>query len=300
MFLNPVVPGSLVYLFEGIIICRRAQASQSVSYALGVVVCCAMCFVMKMQAVAMQQLCIGVPLGSWVSVQKLVGVDKVFTRGIEYILKKPGLFPGKVAILCGAPDWPVSVLTGILRLSVWQMLLGTTPIIFVIVPTALAGAFMIQTGGIWDTIGGIAIMAGLAVQGGSMAIATYYVNEITATDDPDVQEELRRSRPEHAAVVELTKQTQALNDAYFAATQWSAMPLGQQLAIAVSATLSIVIPGLIHFFPSRLFRKIDLTSRIDHSYDAIPPGLCEPHPDAGIRSCAPSSGPRICARRTAS
>ena len=45
MFLNPVVPGSLVYLFMGIIICRRAQASQSVSYALGVVVCCAMCFV---------------------------------------------------------------------------------------------------------------------------------------------------------------------------------------------------------------------------------------------------------------
>ena len=36
-----------------------------------------------MQAVAMQQLCIGVPLGNWVSVQKLVGVDKTFTRGIE-------------------------------------------------------------------------------------------------------------------------------------------------------------------------------------------------------------------------
>ena len=36
----------------------------------------------------------------------------------------------------------------------------------------------------------------------------YYVNEIVATEDPEVQAELRRSRPEHAAVEELTKRTQ--------------------------------------------------------------------------------------------
>ena len=49
----------------------------------------------------------------------------------------------------------------------------------------------IQTGGIWDTIGGIAIMAGLAVQGGSMAIATCAAR-LASSSEPGQQPALQR------------------------------------------------------------------------------------------------------------
>ena len=45
----------------------------------------------------------------------------------------------KVCILVGGPDWPTSVLTGILGLDVFEMLLGSCPILLLIAPTCMAG-----------------------------------------------------------------------------------------------------------------------------------------------------------------
>ena len=50
---------------------------------------------------------------------------------------------GKVALLCGGPDWPVSVTAGILRLSLVQCEIGTIPIIVFIVPCALTGSLYV-------------------------------------------------------------------------------------------------------------------------------------------------------------
>jgi len=48
----------------------------------------------------------------------------------------------KVAILVGGPDWPTSVLTGILDLPLLPMLIGTLPVVVIIVPTVLSGSFV--------------------------------------------------------------------------------------------------------------------------------------------------------------
>lgn len=50
----------------------------------------------------------------------------------------------EVAILCGGPDWPTSVLAGVLGLSVMQCELGTLPIIFFIVPCGLSGSLYLR------------------------------------------------------------------------------------------------------------------------------------------------------------
>merc|ERR1712136_321499 len=63
---------------------------------------------------------------------------------IEKILKQPGLGVQKVLILCGGPDWPTSVLTGILRLPVGQMLIGTLPCFILLMPAVLAGASLTE------------------------------------------------------------------------------------------------------------------------------------------------------------
>merc|ERR1719486_1393824 len=92
------------------------------------------CWLLKLAACAMQQKMIGEVLGSRPWVRQLAGVHKVTVRCLEAIMRKPGLSMGKVAILCGGPDWPVSVLAGILKCSLFQMLLGTTPIILFVAP----------------------------------------------------------------------------------------------------------------------------------------------------------------------
>ena len=58
-----------------------------------------------------------------------------------------------MCILCGGPDWPTSVLCGILKLSVWQTLIGLTPVILLTAPTAIAGAFQLKQslGGTWSS-----------------------------------------------------------------------------------------------------------------------------------------------------
>ena len=47
-------------------------------------------------------------------------------------------------ILCGGPDWPTSVLTGILNLSVIKMLIGSAPVVIIIVPCTVLGACFVM------------------------------------------------------------------------------------------------------------------------------------------------------------
>jgi len=75
-----------------------------------------------------------------------VGVNSRLIKAIRLILQKPGISLAKVSILCGGPDWPTAVLTGILKLDVRQMLLGLSPIWMLTVPTSMAGAFQLKIG----------------------------------------------------------------------------------------------------------------------------------------------------------
>ena len=47
-----------------------------------------------------------------------------------------------VTILVGGPDWPTSVLCGILGLDLLPILLGTLPVFLLILPTVMGGAFL--------------------------------------------------------------------------------------------------------------------------------------------------------------
>ena len=75
----------------------------------------------------MQQKLFGENLSNYVSVRYAVGINSLQMRAIRYCLMQPGLSPAKVAILCGGPDWPTSVLCGILRVPLHEALIGTRP-----------------------------------------------------------------------------------------------------------------------------------------------------------------------------
>ena len=74
---------------------------------------------------AIQQKGIGERMSGSVAVRKFVGVNSLSIRAIEKILSAPGLAfmdIRKISILCGGPDWPTSVLCGVLHLDLGVLL----------------------------------------------------------------------------------------------------------------------------------------------------------------------------------
>eukprot|EP00747_Dinoflagellata_sp_TGD_P066637 gnl/TRDRNA2_/TRDRNA2_154900_c0_seq1.p1 gnl/TRDRNA2_/TRDRNA2_154900_c0~~gnl/TRDRNA2_/TRDRNA2_154900_c0_seq1.p1 ORF type:complete len:381 (-),score=49.69 gnl/TRDRNA2_/TRDRNA2_154900_c0_seq1:52-1194(-) len=64
-------------------------------------------------------------------------------------------------MLVGGPDWPTSVLAGIMKLSLIQCLIGTLPVIFFLVPCAFTGSFYLKAseGGIWESAASLMILS---------------------------------------------------------------------------------------------------------------------------------------------
>eukprot|EP00929_Paragymnodinium_shiwhaense_P101126 TRINITY_DN6396_c0_g1_i2.p1 TRINITY_DN6396_c0_g1~~TRINITY_DN6396_c0_g1_i2.p1 ORF type:complete len:1041 (-),score=203.70 TRINITY_DN6396_c0_g1_i2:503-3625(-) len=140
LFMLPPVPGPPIYLFGGFVISDKCPFG----FWWGAVITVVLSFVLKLAACAVQQSIIGGYLGGSLTVQRAVGVHKPFIRAIEAVLRKPGLSFGKCMILCGGPDWPTSVLAGILKLSLRQCLMGTFPVIASVIPLCLTGSFYLK------------------------------------------------------------------------------------------------------------------------------------------------------------
>lgn len=141
MFLLPPVPGVPVYVLGGVVMVN-SFVKEGVPFTPACFIVTFICFMIKMNAVAMQQKLIGGMMSGSLYVRKTVMVNSMSIKAIRLILTKPGLGIDKIAILCGGPDWPTSVLTGILKLSVFKMLFGTIPVVFLVFPCVMSGAFV--------------------------------------------------------------------------------------------------------------------------------------------------------------
>jgi hypothetical protein len=139
LFMLPPVPGLPIYLTSGIVLVAigkdRIGLEQSIAYAMFVST------MIKLLACAIQQKIIGGLLGSSTSVKQMVGINSDALRTMRLILEEPGLSFNKIAVLVGGPDWPVSVLCGILGLDLLPILIGTLPVIVVVAPTVLSGSY---------------------------------------------------------------------------------------------------------------------------------------------------------------
>jgi len=238
MFLIPVVPGIPVYVTAGIMLAARGQSDPSVGFWGGVVIGVIVGFAVKLLAVYCQQEIIGRFLGTSVAIRRTVGVDQVPTRAIEQILIQPGLSLAKVGVLCGGPDWPVSVLTGILRLPPLQMQLGTLPCIFLVMPAVLSGAFLLRASeqGAWGPLTGVMAMLVSISQSGAALYAVHSFQKVASEN----YDELAKPRPEHADVVALTQKMKLQEDTYKEITTWGNLPPIPQLLLGSAATILMV------------------------------------------------------------
>lgn len=272
MFLNPLVPGTAVYLFNGVVLGEQSQTSGSVGFWNGYAISAGVSLLCKLIA-CVGQYSLGALAGNFVKVQQFVGVDKVFTRAMEKHLKGRGLKVGKVCILVAGPDFPTSMLCGILRINVPQMVLGTLPVFIVtIAPQVLVGAFLTKSDGqegIFATISLAVTTAALFFQ---LVATVIFSQQVMKTIEQD-GEELAKPRDEHKAVAELTRKEADYNRAYRDVTEWGAMPCSHKSILLISVGLYLLVGFVLTAdysspaYDKFCFRSFAITNKIDDSFE---------------------------------
>ena len=223
MFLLPPVPGVPVYLTGGIVLAKTAMdpVKGFDSFLGGVAYASFWALFVKATAIAGQQKVIGGLMGKKVGVRQAVGVNSVSIRAIRLILQEKGLSGNKMTILVGGPDWPTSVLTGILQQSYLQMLLGSTPFLVTIPLTVLAGALQLKASespSLAAAAGTILMLASLT-QAGCGLMAAVAIDDVSRARKDELDNEELDQEVLEADAVQLRAAAK-----YERVTQWSVLP----------------------------------------------------------------------------
>jgi hypothetical protein len=271
MFMNPIVPGSAVYLFAGVVLGAQSQKEGSVGIWTGLALACIAGSGAKLLA-CLGQYALGYFMGQSVKVQQFVGVTKVAVLATESVLKEEGFKLFKVCILVAGPDFPTSVLCGILKLNIPQMLLGTVPVIFVsIIPQTLVGLLLTKEGateGVWSMIATVATGLAAAFQAGATLVFAYGIMQRVEQSGDEL---LQTHRPEHDEVRKLAEKEAEYVKKYGEMSDW------RELGTSARATLlGTVALFLLSCFILALdtiatdktcFREFYITDNIKDSYD---------------------------------
>jgi hypothetical protein len=255
-----------VYVFVGIVLAAQGEKLESIGFGGGIAIAVATGFVLKLVACVGQYM-IGHYLGKSLKVQQLIGVDKVFTRAIERILMERGWTLGKVAVLVGGPDWPTSVMCGILKLNIPQMLWGTFPVITIVVCCVSAGAFMSKvTAGedsIWNMLASVSIGASVLVNMVANFVAVYKILNVVQVHG----KELAKPRQEHEAVAALTEREKAYNNVYTEITAWSKLGFCRQVILLGGVILQLLSGFIFVMAAESCFRPFNISSKISDPYE---------------------------------
>jgi hypothetical protein len=237
LFLLPPVPGVPVYLSGGVILVNiLSPAPERDGFIGACLATCAVCFFIKLNAIAMQQKCFGEGMSNNLTVKCLVGVNSVTIKAIEKILRRPGLSIDKVCILCGGPDWPTSVLTGILKLRLSSMIFGSLPIIFLIAPCVFAGAFLLRAneGATWKSLSSVTLTLAALTQTMALGGAMYLIEQ-TVHDHRAELEAIPKD--EEVALVEKSRHAEWIE--YERITNWhNEVPRCMKAVLAMSGVFT--------------------------------------------------------------
>lgn len=159
-----------------------------------------------------------------------------------------------------------------MRLSLPQIMLGTVPIVFLILPTCLTGALLYMaslendTGNPefpWaGTVSTITAAATAAVQFGSMLVAAYYLERTADKHTAEVE-----AIPDDREVKEADDKAAHLKRCYQEVTQWDAIPCTAKLLIQASLACIITCSYMVQLFSSLCFIPHSLTDSIDENLD---------------------------------
>lgn len=234
-------------------------------FYMGIIYASAFAFLTKLLAICMQQKGIGGLLGKKVGIRQAVDVNSPTMKAIKIILTQDGcITKGKVCILVGGPDWPTSVLTGVLGLELLPMLMGSLPVSLPITLTVAAGATLLKTDSSWVAIQGFTLA--LAAMGQSITLVAALV-------------EIEKTRKTHATeiegmeddreVKELDEQVQREAKAMEKATEWGRVPFFAKLLLVLAAGSMMVATTLFMYFAC--FERVEVTTDLELLEDHLDP-----------------------------
>jgi len=253
-FLLPPVPGLTVYIFGGLVI----AGSCPMGFWWGACINIFLGWFLKLFACAVQQVCIGGLLGRSTLVRQTIGVHKVAIRCVEAELRRPGLTMGKVAILCGGPDWPTSVLAGMLNLSLFQCELGTLPIIFFVIPCSLSGSFYTKKGTsvVWNRSANLMIVVSLAINLLLWALAAWAMQQQLDKNF----DELTRPLPQNVDLEWMDFKAAELDKQF--RVPWDGVPVIVRSLYALGAFAHVVVGHSLWWGYYYLFNHFEVSSDI--------------------------------------
>jgi hypothetical protein len=265
MFLLPPVPGVPIYLTLGIVVLGVGRDALglggSIIYASGV------SLALKLVACAAQQKLVGENLSKNVSIRKLVGINSTVIKAMRLLLAQPGMGLDKVSILVGGPDWPTSVLCGIMTLDLIPVLVGTIPVFMLILPTVLTGSFMymgpLQTedGALEFPYASVLATVFAAVtaivQFGAMIFAAYFLEQTTSQRKEELD-----AIPIDEKVAELEANEEHFNKCFTSVTQWNVLPLWARLVLSLSFICMVLSCYFVQLFSNSCFADYQLTYTI--------------------------------------
>jgi len=188
LFLFPPVAGQVIYGFATTVIVPKFGYTDG--FWMGVVASCVVSLLGKLVGSAVQMKLIGLPCSRSVAVKKFIGVQTQFMKSLRFMLTRPGASFGKMATLTFGPDWPTSVLTGILDMPLVSMLVGTLPVVVVIVPCCVSFAFLLKGANMpehesqYQSLAAFfLLLSGIIGAGGNILIAFYVQRTISDNED---------------------------------------------------------------------------------------------------------------------
>jgi len=268
MFLLPPVPGVPVYIALGIVI--PAAGIDTFGLAGSIFYCLGVSLVLKLAASAMQQKLIGESMSRFVSVRQLVAINSDVIRSMNLILSESGITLPKVAILVGGPDWPTSVLCGIMKLGLCQILIGTLPVVALIAPTMMTGTCLYLASVRTEdntiqyhwaaTVGAVCVIMTGVVGLCSFLSAAYYLQNTTTTK----AEELSKL-PYDKEVQEADEKDAHRLQVYAEVTQWERVPLLVKWTLTLAVATMSAGCYMVLLLSTHCFAEYELTYTIqDH------------------------------------
>jgi hypothetical protein len=283
LFMLPPVPGMPIYLLSGVLIVHRCE-DDGHTFLFGCSLAISFGFVMKMMAITLQQKCIGECFSQSVRVKRTIAVHTPFMKAVKYILSQKGWTVGKVAVLCGGPDWPTSVLTGILQLEVLQMLLGSVPVILLIVPFTLSGAYSMRASAAEDTaqkdayecINKVMLLLSALVSLSSAMLACYHVNDVLERFKTEIESGNWQSDPQDKEVLEMVDADEEYTRMGEWKTEWSRLPVWLRVTLFVGSAFSSACTHIVAEPFTHPFVEFSLTAHISDLPGGTPLGMILP------------------------
>merc|ERR1719277_2641003 len=187
------------------------------------------CWFLKLTAIFLEQMAIGKVFSRSVAVKKFIGVQTPFMKGVRSILSEPGwCHPAKLAVLCGGPDWPTSVITGIMDLPAIPMLVGSLPVVIIVLPCCVSAAFLLKAGEDPDNykqhkaIADMSLLLAGMCSGSANMMACYFVQTTVANNRElmDAKDSTWQKDPDEDAVLEAVERDKESASLYEEYTHW--------------------------------------------------------------------------------